>query len=181
MTFEVRVAARGDVDGAIAELGRARIERSAGRVFVTCEGVPERTAVALLARAGLAATSAAPLLVPSQRSAIVSHLRPVALDGVHDVLSVRCASLGEAIDLVRAETRDVLGRRAGERRARLALLLHERDRVLLWRRVVHAPFALLRSRAIPGARPIVFDPNGAQHAAERLAFASAGALAAWIA
>ena len=180
MTLELRVVAAGDVDAAIAELREVRLERYGGRLHLTCDRAPTAVVTAVLARAGLHATPVTPSDAPPLRAAVVGHLDPVGFADARDVVSVRCAPLGEAIDLVRATTRDLFGRRARERRERVASLLHERDRVLLWRRVLYAPSGLLRARRIPGARPLVFDPDGAERAPERPCLASARRLSAWI-
>ena len=179
MTFDVRILATGDVDDAIADLRAVRLERRSGSVRITCPAVPLARAIATLARAGLAASPTEPA-PPADRPAIVAHLRPFAVDGLHDVLDVRAAPLGEAVALVRAATRDLFGRRALERRERLSALLSDRDRVLVWRRVVYAPAALLRSRRLGGVRPVVFDTGAVDRARERATYVSAGALAAWI-
>lgn len=180
MTLELHVVAAGDLDAAIAHLGEVRLERHAGRIHMDCDRAPVTDVIAALARAGLEAMPVTPPAAPAMRPAVLDHLDPISFAETRDTVSVRCAPLGEAIDLVHAATRDLFGRRARERRERLASLLDERDRLLLWRRVLYAPSALLRARRIPGARPLVFDPDGAARAAERSSFASAGRLSAWI-
>ena len=180
MTLELHLASRGDLDAAIADLREVRLERYAGRIHLSCDRASVDDIVATLARAGMESLPVTPPAAPAMRPAVLDHLAPISFGETRDVLSVRCAPLGEAIDLVRAATRDLFGRRARERRERLASLLQERDRVLLWRRVLYAPSGLLRARRIPGARPLVFDPDGAARAREHLVFASAHLLSAWI-
>ena len=180
MTLELRVAAPGDIDAAVAHLREVRLERHAGRIHIVCDRAPISDVIVALARAGVDATPVVPSAAPALRPAVVDHLDPISFAETRDVVSVRCAPLGEAIDLVRAATRDLFGRRAPERRERLASLLQERDRLLLWRRVLYAPSGLLRTSRIPGVRPLVFDPDGAARAPEHPSFASAGRLSAWI-
>ena len=180
MTLELHVVAPGDLDAAIADLREVRLERRAERTFITCDRAPVAAAIAALARAGVEGTPMTPSTAPAMRAAVLGHLEPIAFAETRDVVSIRCASLGEAIDLVRDATRDLFGRRARERRERIASLLHERDRLLLWRRILYAPSGLLRSRRIPGARPLVFDPEGIDHARERLSLVSAQRLSTWI-
>jgi hypothetical protein len=180
VTLELRLVANGDLDAAIASLREVRLERYAGRTLMTCEHAAAAGAIAALARAGMEATPTTPSAAPAMRAAVLSHLDPLAFAETRDVVSVRCAPLGEALEVVRIATRDLFGRRSRERRERIASLLDERDRVVLWRRILYAPSALLRSRRIPGARPLVFDPRGAEHAREQLAFVSDGRLSAWI-
>ena len=180
MTLELHVAAQGDVDAAIAHLCEVRLERHAGRILLSCDRAPVADVIATLARAGVEGMPVPPMAAPAMRPAVLDHLDRISFTETRDVVSVRCAPLGEAIDVVRGATRDLLGRRARERRERLASLLQERDRLLLWRRVLYAPSGLLRSRRIPGARPLVFDPDGAARAPEHPSFASARRLSAWI-
>jgi len=180
VTLELRVVAPGDLDAAIADLREVHLERRVDRTFITCHRAPVADVIAVLARAGLECAPTAPPPAPAMRAALLAHLDRIDFTETREVVSVRCAPLGEAIDLVHAATRDVFGRRARERRERIASLLRESDRVLLWRRILYAPAGLLRSRRIPGARPLVFDPEGIDRARERLSFVSAGRLSAWI-
>ena len=179
MTFALHVSAPGDVDGAIADLGAVRLERLDDRLTLTASSAAPAHVVAHLARAGIAATAAAPLDI-ADRPAVVDHLRPCAIASVHDVIEVRLASLGESVRIVRAATRDVLDRRRQERRERLAALLAGRERLLLWRRILYAPAVLLRTGRIAGAHPVVFDLRGVERARERVTPVSAGALSAWV-
>jgi len=178
--LRVEVVARGDVDVALASLGQVRLERRAGQVLLTCPDASLATAA--LARAGLSAAPADQLSAGGPlRTALVSHLDPLRAEDIVDVIHLRCPPLGEAITLVRAATRDLFGRRERERREMIAALLHERDRLIAWRRVIHAPASVLRARRMRGVRPLVFDRDGLAHAGERTVLASRRALAAWIA
>jgi len=178
--LRVEVVVRGDIDLALASLRQVRLERRAGQVLLMCPDASLATAA--LARAGLSAAPADQLSAGrSLRTALVSHLDPLRAEDIVDVIHLRCPPLGEAITLVRAATRDLFGRRERERREMIAALLHERDRLIAWRRVIHAPASVLRARRMRGVRPLVFDRDGLSYAEERTVLASRRALAAWIA
>ncbi|HYK97399.1 MAG TPA: hypothetical protein VEU77_03300 [Candidatus Acidoferrales bacterium] len=180
MTLELHVVASGDLDAAIADLREVRLERRAARTFITCDRAPLASVIAALARAGIEGSPVTPPTARAMRAAVLGHLDPIVLAETRDVVRIRCVPLGEAIDLVRDATRDLFGRRSRDRRDRIAALLHERDRLLLWRRILYAPSALLRARRIPGARPLVFDPEGADRARERVSLVSARRISTWI-
>src|SRR5207253_2017157 len=113
------------------------------------------------------------------RAAIVPSLTPLASPAVVDTVDVRSPGLGEAIDLVRELTGGLFRRRVRERRERTRALLRRDDEVLSWRRVLWAEPGMLRAGRIAGARPVVFDRDGVEHARERVTFACSADVARW--
>lgn len=180
VTLHVEVVRDGDIDREIAALPRITFVRREGELYVVCGTDSAAETRAALARAGLSTDIAR--LGPrgaSLRAAIVRSLAPARSAAVTDTVEIRRPSLGEAVDLVRVMTTDVLRRRERERRERLRALLRDEDRLLSWRRVLWAEPRVLRAAHIPGARPVVFDRDGVERAPEIVSFASRGELARW--
>ncbi len=180
VTQRVVVRAAGDVDRQAACLSWVRLERRDGAVYVECAVESVAWAATAFARAGLDLEPSAPVLPPQGlRAAVVSHLAPFRGEGIVDVVTVRGISLGEATAWARA-TRWPLPYRQGRTRERVRALLHGDDVAFRWRRLVFADPAVLRSRRLHGARPVVFDRDALDGRPDRVAFASAAALAAWL-
>ena len=180
LTLRARVVRGGDLDREIAALPWIGFVRHDGALFIRCAASLAEEVVAALARSGIAAEGAP--LRPSRlglRAAIVPNLFPLASPAIVDTVDVRAPALGEAIDLVRALTGGLLRRRNRERRDRIRALLRCDDQLLSWRRVLWAPPAVLRAAHITGARPVVFDRDGIEHARERITFAGCADVARW--
>lgn len=180
LVLRVRVIRDGDLDREIAGIARMTFVRQDGELFVRCAPSSADEVRGALARAGMTSELAEPRARrASLRAAVVRSLAPVRSDALCDTVEVRRPSLGEAVDLVRAMTRDVLRRRDRERRERVRALLRDEDQLLSCRRVLWAEPRVLRAAKVPGARPVVFDRDGVRHAPEVISFASAGQLARW--
>ena len=178
--LRARVVGGGDLDREIAGLPWIGFVRHDGGLFIRCAASLVEDVVAALARSGVAAEAAS--LRPSRaglRAAIVANLFPLASPAIVDTVEVRSPALGEAIDLVRSLTGGLLRRRGRERSDRIRGLLRREDQLLSWRRVLWAPPAVLRVAHIPGARPVVFDGDGVEHAPERVTFAGSADVARW--
>lgn len=169
----------GDLDAALVALDRVRIERRAGALFVECAGHGAEEAQALLARAGVRASvtgeGRGPVraLVP----AIVPDLgaRPGA---VIDRIDIRSVETGEAVaQLLRR--RWSLVRPGSERTDAVRRILRGEDRLFAWRRIVWAGPAQLRSGALRGVAPVVFDRDAVTRSTERFAFTAQGLVARW--
>jgi len=180
LTLRARVVRDGDLDREIAGLPWIGFVRHDGALFIRCAASSAEDVVAALARSGIAAEPA-PLRPsrPGLRAAIVPNPFPLASPAIVATVEVRSPALGEAIDLVQALTGGLLRRRGRERRDRIRALLRRDDQLLSWRRVLWAPPAVLRAAHIAGARPVVFDGDGVEHAPERVTFAGSANVARW--
>jgi hypothetical protein len=178
-TFQVEGGAPVDLDTHIAQLAWTRLVRSDTGLFLECAIRDAASAVALLARAGARGTPAQrTATVPSDLvPAIMSDLGPVAVAGTIDSVTVRILDLGEATARLMRAPRAILRPRRDD--ARVRALLRAEDRVIGWRRVLWARPSLLRSRRLRGARPVVFDREALEHAAEHFTLTRAGEVGRW--
>jgi hypothetical protein len=177
----VLVRAIGEVDRHVAPLPWVRFARRHGDLFVECDGDQLGRVTVLLARAGLALERAEiPTQATSLAAAVVTHLAPFGRDDIVDVVTISAAPLGESTAWARRQRRPSFPGRNGQWRTSVRALLRGDDIAYHWRRVVFAGPALLRERALEGARPVVFDRDATIRRPQELAFAGRGALAAWL-
>lgn len=171
----------GDIDGHLASLQWVRFERRDGYVSLECRAVDAAVVGAMLARAGLRLERAEPRPpVASLRPAIVSHLVAFERADILDVVTIRAASLSEAVSSLAPRHRWPFAARDDGRRKRTRALLRGEDAGYIWRRTLFAPASLLRARRLAGVRPVVFDRTALERGNERIGFALDGALGAWI-
>ncbi len=182
LTYRVRVSgSRGDIDRHVAPLAWVRLERRDGSVYLECRAVDAGVVGAMFARAGIRLEPAEPRLpVASVRPAIVSHLVAFERGDVHDVVTIRAISLGEALSSLAVARRWPFAGRHEDRRDRTRALLRGQDVGYTWRRTLFAPAAVLRARRLAGVRPVVFDRAALERVPERVGFAQDGALGAWV-
>ena len=180
MNVLVRLASSSvvDLDRHLVQLSGVTLLRLGAELLVETDEAQAQRCALLLARAGTATLHADG--VPATAGllpAIATDLAPIREASVIDRVTVRGISLSEA-----AERLLILRRRPFRRGTdeRLRAVLRERDRLYAWRRVVWAPRALLRARALGAVRPVVFDRSSIGHGEERWACASDGALTRWV-
>ena len=179
--FVVAAGPSAVVDRQLALPEMLRLERRDGRLHVelACRDLADATTT--LARAGVAIVAPAPAPgATALRPAVVSHLEPIRRDGIVDVVTVRRTSLGEATALLARRGWSPVGRRSSRATERMRALLRGEDVLYRWGRLVLAPAAVLRSRALRGVRPIVFDRAAAGDGLDGIGFASDGALTMWL-
>jgi hypothetical protein len=178
--LKVEGGSSADLDEHIAQLSWVRLLRGDAGLHLECAAMDALRAIALLARAGARGTPVQ--LVSSLSSdlvpAIMSDLGPVSLPGAIDSVALRPLDLGEATArLMGGPPRSILRPRRDDGRVRA--ILRAEDRVVAWRRVVWARPSVLRSRALRGARPVVFDRGAVERAAERYTLVRAGEIGRW--
>lgn len=189
MTALLRIEAKGlrALDEHITRLGATRLERRGTLLVLGCADQDVERAIELLARAGACATrlhdGAASLsgLVP----ALVRDLVPRDAPDLIDRVSLRRIDLGEATTRVSSAGRwkvSVERWQVSMRRrdpASLRALLRGQERLYAWRRVLWARPAVLRSGALRGIHPVIFDREAVERAPERHAFVLADELTRW--
>lgn len=185
--LRIEVSGLRALDAHITRLAWTRLERDGARLAIECADDDVERAIVLLARAGAHATmidwDAAP--TPGLVPALVHDLTPRDVPGLIDRVSVRRIDLGEATARVGAAGRWSVSLerwRVSLRRrdpAPLRALLRGPERLFAWRRVVWARPAVLRSGALRGIRPIIFDREALERVEERHAFVSADELTRW--
>lgn len=167
-----------DLDRHVVQLPGLSLVRLGEELFVETDEAQTQWCVSLLARSGITTLPADALpAVAGLFPAIATDLAPIRNATVVDRVTVRGISLAEAAERLLVVRRWPLRRGSDER---LRPLLRGRDRLYAWRRVVWAPRALLRARALGTARPVVFDRSSIVHGEERWARASEGALTRWV-
>ena len=168
-----------DLDAHIAQLPWIRLVRADAGLLLECAALDADHAVALFARAGARATPAQHAVSVSSDlvPAIMSDLGPVAMPGSIDSVTVRRLDPGEATARLMRKSRGILRPRRDDGRVRA--ILRAEDRVIAWRRVLWARPSVLRSRSPRGARPVVFDREALERAAERYTFMRAGDVGRW--
>lgn len=168
-------------DEEVLRLAWTRLMRSDDGVVLECPDENFSLAQHALLRAGARVTTAgdAPSAPARSIPALLADLRPLRCDGIVDVVFVRPLDEREAsVWLWRGSRRWWLGRKRD--RDALRAILRGFDRSFAWRRIVWARPPTLRSRALRGARPAIFDRDAVDHGEERFALASQGQLAAWL-
>lgn len=176
--FVLDVAVREADASALLDLRDVRFERHASDLYAIVAS--DDNAVAAFARAGIRAHPASP---PARAAGLlparVTGLDPLAVEAGVDVVDVRVLHVGEAS--ARAARRQWWRRATREQEARLRSILRGEDRTLAWRRVAWLPRDVLRARAVPGARPIVFDRPTIDAAQETCESVRSCGLARWLA
>lgn len=174
-------------DVQITQLAWTRLERAGTRLVLECADDDVERAMVLLARSGARAMPIEPEAAPMSGlvPALVHDLAPRDVPGIVDRVSVRRIDLGEATARLGSAERwhiaverwQVSVRRRDP--APLRALLRGRERLFGWRRVLWARPALLRSRVLPGVRPVIFDREAIDRTEERLSFVLADELTRW--
>jgi alkylated DNA nucleotide flippase Atl1 len=172
-----------ELDTCLAQLPWARLVRSDAGLHLECAGDAVGRATALLARAGVCGAVTERALPPpiDLVPAVMSDLRPVTVAGVVDSVVVRSLDVAEATSrlLLRGRRIALVGRRRRDAGGVRAILRSE-DHVLAWRRVLWARPSVLRSRQVPGARPVVFDRDAVERSPERFALSRSNELTRWV-
>jgi hypothetical protein len=178
--LRIEALALDGLDRQLAELCWTRLVRWDEGLLVECAADEAEHAAALLARAGARTRRAETLPVPSPQlaPAVAIDLRPLALGGVLDVVTMRALAVGEATGRLMTRRPGPLpgARRSAEQ---LRRVLRGEDRMFAWRRIVWARRALLRSRDLRGLRPVVFDRDAVEHGEERCSLVGAAELTRW--
>ncbi len=167
-------------DAQITQLAWTRLERAGTRLVLECADDDVERAMILLARAGARAIPIEPEAAPMSGlvPALVHDLAPRDVPGIVDRVTVRRIDLGEATArLGSAERWRISVRRRDP--APLRALLRGQERLFGWRRVLWARPALLRSRAVRGVRPVIFDREAIDRTEERHSFVHADELTRW--
>jgi hypothetical protein len=178
--LRLETVASGPLDRALVQLSWARIERGDAGLFLECDEQQVGLAIVALARAGMRAE---PGVTPHARAgllpALVSDLSPRRVGGIVDRVTVRGVGPREATLRVLGVRRVWLRRPSATAVARTRELLRGEERVFAWRRVVWVDPGTLRSRAVGGARPIVFDRDAVERGPERWGWTAEGLVARW--
>ena len=175
--------AAGDLDRALADIGRLALARMPDGIFVEVDDERADAAVRALAFAGVRAEPQRVTIAPRPgtyaalgRNLTALPLASLSLDLVH----VRTLSLArESARLLRRPP----WRRAvnPDRRARCRDLLRGADAALIWRRRAWTSREILRSReARRTLRPVVFDVGAIGAPPEHRVLVTEAALARWL-
>ena len=168
-------------DEQLVSLAWTRLTRVDQAIVLECRDDDRMAAHVGLLRAGARVIAVDEVVPVPPRSipATLSDLTPLHCDGVADTIVVRPLADREASEILWRGNRRWLIRRQRDRGA-LRAVLRGSDRSFAWRRLVWARPATLRSRALRGARPLIFDRDGVERGSEGFALASQDRLTAWV-